>query len=120
MIFKGLENNLNQLSSFKKEILILLRQSIFFLFFFMIVHFAFGQLISIKGIGLVAPPRAYKTDPSIPLCNINANWVAVHPYSYTKRGVPQVNYENWSSQWWGERKVGVEATIRLAKERGLK
>lgn len=73
----------------------------------------------IAGISLVAPPSKFISNPIIPLKEVHANWVALIPYGFSRKGQPQV-YFNSNRQWWGEREEGIEESIRLAKDQGLK
>ncbi len=73
----------------------------------------------INGLSFVAPPAPFHSNPMQTVKNINSNWIAVIPYGYSPIGKAVVHY-NSSRQWWGERLEGVEATIKLAKEHGLK
>lgn len=73
----------------------------------------------IKGITMVAPPREIQDDPMIPITEVNANWVALVPYGFSRQGQPEVRY-NHNGQWWGERVEGIRINIRQAHDRGLK
>jgi len=48
--------------------------------------------------------------------DINANWIAVIPFAYTRLGQTGVRYNISGQQWWGEQPQGIRETIRLAKE----
>jgi len=71
-----------------------------------------------KGLNFVAPPRAFTTNPMEAVKEVNANWIAVIPYAFTRPGQPKVQYNNHGKyqQWWGERPEGCAETIRLAHE----
>jgi len=76
----------------------------------------------ICGLNFVAPPNAFSNDPMIDVQQVSADWIAVIPYAYTRKGMPTVSYNvniGWQ-QWWGERPEGVTETIRLAKKADLK
>ena len=68
----------------------------------------------LKGLSFVAPPRAFTNNPMEAVQAVNANWIAVIPYAYTRVGEAKV-YFNTKRQWWGERIEGVEETIKIAK-----
>ncbi len=51
---------------------------------------------------------------------VHANWIAVIPYAFSKKSQPEIQYQNLSWQWWGERPEGIRESILLAKEAGLK
>jgi hypothetical protein len=75
--------------------------------------------IKMKGITMVAPPKEFPTDPMNPIASINANYVALVPYGFSRPAQPTVYY-NTRRQWWGERKEGVVASIKYAHQNGLK
>lgn len=83
------------------------------------IPFVAGQSFPVRGIGMVAPPYVFPANPMPPMSKVGANWVALHPYAYTRIGEPAVHYEVFEWQWWGERVVGIEESIRLAKDHGL-
>ena len=68
---------------------------------------------------MVAPPEEFSKNPIPPIKDVNANWIAVIPYGYSKKGLPSVYY-NSDWQWWGERSKGIRESILLAKKKGLK
>ncbi|WP_010521795.1 glycoside hydrolase family 113 [Aquimarina agarivorans] len=91
---------------------------------FVSIAFAYAQtnslqLKKINGANLVSPPTlvAQKTVASVK--QINANWVAVIPYAFTKGHTPQV-YFNTNFQWWGEKFEGTSQLIEYAKNEKLK
>ncbi len=73
----------------------------------------------IAGVTVVAPPRPIDAAPLLALKQLNAAWVAVIPYAFTRPTEPKVHYNVEGHQWWGERPEGVATTIRLAHESGL-
>ena len=72
----------------------------------------------IKGVSFEAPPRVVEKEALMPIKKVNANWVAITPYAFSRPGDPAVNF-NYRRQWWGEREQGVVATIQHAKALGL-
>lgn len=66
------------------------------------------------GLNFVAPPRAFTNNPMDAVNAVNADWIAVIPYAFTRVGEPKV-YFNTERQWWGERDIGVRETIELAQ-----
>jgi len=66
------------------------------------------------GLSFTAPSKEYPTNPMPAVTKINANWIAVIPFGYTRNKEPFVRF-NIDWQWWGEREAGVRETIRLAK-----
>ena len=73
----------------------------------------------IDGLTLVAPPRPFVSNPMVDIHAVNADWVAVIPYGFTRLSKPKVSY-NLDWQWWGEREEGIVESIRLAKAKGIK
>ncbi len=73
----------------------------------------------ITGVSFVAPPQRILQKEMEPILDINAGWVAVIPYAFSKAGEPEVNYD-YPRQWWGERREGTIETIKYAKTLGLK
>jgi hypothetical protein len=74
----------------------------------------------IKGITLVAPPKPFSQNPMHAIKAVHAEWIALVPYAFSKKGNPEIYYQNLDWQWWGERPEGIRESIRLAKEAGLK
>jgi len=75
---------------------------------------------NIKGLNFVAPPDPFSQNPMPAVQQVNAEWIAVIPYAFTRVNEPTVRYNMTQWQWWGERVEGVKETIRLAKEAGIK
>ncbi len=75
--------------------------------------------INISGLSFVAPPRGFALNPMEAVRQVGADWIAVIPYAYTRRGDNRVHF-NSHRQWWGERPEGAIETIRLAKASGIK
>ena len=72
----------------------------------------------LRGLSIVARPDSFKYNPMVDVQAVNADWIAIIPYGFTRKGSPDVFYnEDW--QWWGERPIGVRTTIRRAKEKGI-
>lgn len=73
----------------------------------------------INGVSLVSPPRQIEKNKLGEINRINAEWVAVIPYGFSRPGQPSVTYDH-DQQWWGERTEGACALINYAKDHGLK
>ncbi len=71
------------------------------------------------GITMVAPPRSFKGDPFVPIKNINAEWVALVPYAFTRQHVAGVRYQH-PNKWWGETPEGIAECIDMAHKNGQK
>ena len=72
----------------------------------------------LKGLNFVAPPQVFSNNPMEAVHKVNADWIAVIPYGYTRVGESKVYY-NTRRQWWGEREEGIRETIKLAKASNL-
>ena len=73
----------------------------------------------IKGLCFTAPPNPFSTNPMPEVQSVNADWIAVIPYGYTRMGDPRVAF-NLDWQWWGEKVEGVTQTIKAAHEADIK
>lgn len=73
----------------------------------------------IRGITVVAPPSPIGAQEMKDVQSVNADWIALVPYGFSRVGSPDVRY-NLDRQWWGEREEGIVASIHLAREAGLK
>lgn len=73
----------------------------------------------IGGVSLTASPRQIDSSWTGELQKINANYVALIPYAFTKTNEPKVYFGN-GRQYWGESIEGVRVNIRQAHEAGLK
>ncbi len=74
----------------------------------------------IDGLTLVAPPKPFPSDPMVEVVGTGAEWIAVVPYGFTRRGEPAVHHDTSGWQWWGERPVGARKTIQLAHAAGVR
>jgi hypothetical protein len=73
------------------------------------------------GLTMVAPPQPFSSNPMLPVQDVNASWIAVIPYAFTRPDQPAVRYaESGGWQWWGESPIGAAETIRLAHKAGIK
>ncbi len=75
---------------------------------------------NIKGLTLVAPPKPFPDNPMMPIKNTGADWIAVVPYGFSRKGEADVHYNTSGWQWWGEKPEGAKRTIELAKQENLK
>ncbi|MEM6831183.1 MAG: hypothetical protein AAF551_11775 [Bacteroidota bacterium] len=73
----------------------------------------------INGVSLVSPPSEVSSDKVGEVKRVNANWVAVIPYGFSRSGQSSVTYDH-SRQWWGEKTTGAGMLINYAKDKGLK
>jgi hypothetical protein len=56
----------------------------------------------------------------VEISEIGAEWVCLMPYAYGPESDGSLTWDISSWQWWGERKEGTRAMIRMAHEKGLK
>ena len=78
-----------------------------------------GKLAKINGVSLVSPPREIEPEKLSELKAINASWVAVIPYGFSRSGQPAVTFDH-QRQWWGERTDGACELIKYAHDQGMK
>lgn len=74
----------------------------------------------IKGLTLVAPREPFKNEPMTEIKSVNAEWIAVVPYGFTRQGTPSVRYDGNGRAHWGELFEGIKVTIDSAHKAGLK
>ncbi len=73
----------------------------------------------IKGLNFTAPSNPFPRDPMPLVKTVNADWIAVIPYGYTRQGKAKMSF-NIQWQWWGERVEGIKQTIESAHAAGIK
>ena len=73
----------------------------------------------IAGVNFTAPSRAIDSSWTVSLQKINASWVALVPYAFSRPAEPHVFYEG-NRQYWGESLEGITTNIRQAHAAGLK
>ncbi len=74
----------------------------------------------IKGLTLVAPREPFKNEPMTEVKSVNAEWIAIVPYGFTRQGTPALRYDGTGRQHWGELYEGIKVTIDSAHKAGLK
>lgn len=72
----------------------------------------------IDGVTLVAPPRAFPSDPMKEINSTGAEWISTVPYGFFRLGKPSIRY-NMNRQWWGEKAEGIVSTIAYAKSHDI-
>lgn len=77
------------------------------------------SLDKITGITFTSPPSPIKGDWATQVQRINAEWVAIVPYSFTYSDQSAIRF-NGTRQWWGERPSGCIELIKHAKKQHLK
>ena len=83
------------------------------------VVFVPDEAKKISGVSLVNPPRKINQEKMGEVKRINAEWVAVIPYGFSRSGQPEVTFDH-SQQWWGEQTEGSCTLIEYAKVHKLK
>ena len=73
----------------------------------------------IYGASLVNPPQPIESATMSSVKRVNAEWVAVIPYGFSRAGQASVSFDH-ARQWWGERTSGNCMLMRYAKEHDLK
>ncbi len=73
----------------------------------------------VDGLTMVAPPRPFDSDPMLEIEEVNAGWIALVPFGFSKSGETGVRFGS-DRQWWGERVEGVEECIKKAHKAGVK
>ncbi|MDW3194768.1 MAG: hypothetical protein R8G66_20480 [Cytophagales bacterium] len=75
--------------------------------------------IPVNGVSLVSPPQ--KVSPSLfgGVEKTNANWVALIPFGFSRKGQPNVSFDH-ERQWWGERSDGTCELIKCSQDYDLK
>jgi len=73
----------------------------------------------INGVCLEMPPDPVGNDKMAEVRRINAGWVGLIPYAFSRGHTPTVHH-GYSNQWWGEGIEGMKACIKMAKAEGLK
>ncbi len=73
----------------------------------------------INGLSFVAPPKEIDNQWTLDISKVNASWVAIIPYAFSRPSLPQVNYEP-DRQYWGESVIGVKTNVDQAHKTGLK
>ncbi|MFY0606172.1 MAG: hypothetical protein JXR10_05625 [Cyclobacteriaceae bacterium] len=75
--------------------------------------------LKIDGASLVNPYSEIDSADMATVQSVNAEWVAVIPFGFSKQGQPQLHF-NSERQWWGERVDGTKVLVELAQKCGLK
>ena len=73
----------------------------------------------INGVSLEMPPDPIGDQDMAALKQVNADWVAMIPYAFSRGNTPQVSYKR-DGRWWGETVNGTVNCIKMAQDVGLK
>ena len=84
----------------------------------MVIYFPENNVPKINGASIVNPPRPISKEKMAELKRVNAGWVAVIPYGFSRAGQPKVSFD--ANQWWGEKTKGTCILIEHAKANGMK
>jgi len=87
----------------------------------LLIFFIFVTVKSqkINGVCFVSPSSKELFSNFNSFKRINANWVALTPYAFSKANEPAVKF-NYEHSWWGEQTEGTISMIKQAKAEGLK
>lgn len=77
------------------------------------------NLPKIRGASLVNPHQPIDSSQMAEISRVNADWVAVIPFAFSRLDDPGVYFDH-ERQWWGERVAGAAALIQLAHDQGFK
>lgn len=73
-----------------------------------------------NGVSFVAPSNEIgKAEVLLPKSTINSNYLSIMPYGFIPENGTDLKF-NSEWQWWGEKAVGTQKTIQLAKAEGYK
>mgnify|MGYP000968975510 CR=1 FL=1 len=72
----------------------------------------------INGVFINAPERELNSEKIISVKSVNANCVELCPLALSKANKPMVFFDK-PTQYWGERREGIEALIQAAHKNGL-
>jgi len=78
-----------------------------------------ARISKIHGFNLVAPRNQFPIDSLKSVKETGAEWIAVVPYAFCDTQTGNIHFGN-GKQWWGETPEGIETTIQMAHEIGLK
>lgn len=78
-----------------------------------------GEIDKINGVNFVSTRSAINSNHIIPIKEVNANYLAAIPYSFTRGNSPEVFFDT-EGQWYGETIDGTINIIQEAKKKGLK
>jgi len=73
----------------------------------------------INGLNLVATRTTLTRDEIRDFRKVNANWVSIIPYAFSRKDEPMVRFD-YQRQWYGEKPEGAAESIRAAKEVGYR
>lgn len=97
--------------------------SLLFIFLLAVIGWAFfpneSRVEQIHGASLVNPPRPIGSESMAEVKRVNAEWVAVIPYAFSRARQPKVTFDH-ERQWWGEHTDGNCILVQYAKEHNLK
>lgn len=81
--------------------------------------YTFESVAKINGVNFVAPSEEVPESCMKAVSYVNAGWIALNPYAFSRKGEPTVTF-NHEKQWWGERPEGIRTCIQYAHRHGLK
>ena len=73
----------------------------------------------INGVSVTSPRSQVNASVLDPIVEVNANWITLLPYGYSRQNRPKVAYDT-GFQWWGETPAGTKTMALYAKSKGMK
>ena len=73
----------------------------------------------LNGVNLVSTNDALTQEDLKALSKINANWISIVPYAFSRKDEPFVRFD-YERQWYGEKTEGVKKAIQIAKNIGYR
>lgn len=80
---------------------------------------AFETTFKMDGVSFVSPSKNFPATYLLAVKKVNADWVAISPFAFSKAGKPSVTFDS-RFQWWGETSNGSKAIIDYAQQANLK
>ncbi len=74
----------------------------------------------INGLSFVASDKEISVSQIEPVLGVNANWVTLMPFAFTKTEADSSLVFNSKRQWINERKEGIEKTVKLFRQKKIK
>ena len=73
----------------------------------------------IKGFTIVLPQKPYTDNPYDEIKRLGSNWVCITPFRFNQLNNTTIS-RKFEEEWWGLTPEGIEQSIIMAKEAGLK
>jgi len=80
---------------------------------------SFETDFKMDGVSFVSPSKNFPSEYLLDVKKVNADWLAISPFAFSKAGKPSVTF-NSNFQWWGETATGTNTIIEYAQKANLK